>query len=201
MKKEYQVKYYENESDIDFESLPIGNIDSYVWSDKYTPKAWFKLCYVKDKGFFLRLRCDEKDPRCECEGYMSPVYTDSCLEFFADYANGGYINIECNSKGACLIAHGVGRGNRTPLLDIASDIPKVSPVSEDELWGVNVFIALEILEKVYGKLEIGVGYEFLGNAYKCGDKCDIPHYGTWNPIGTERPDFHRPEYFGKFKIV
>jgi hypothetical protein len=23
-----------------------------------------------------------------------------------------------------------------------------------------------------------------------------PHYGCWNLIGTERPDFHRPEYFG-----
>jgi hypothetical protein len=24
---------------------------------------------------------------------------------------------------------------------------------------------------------------------------------TWNPIGTEKPDYHRPEYFGSLKFV
>ncbi len=201
MKREYLIKTYGKKEDIVLDEIPSGAIDTYAWSDKYTPPAYFKLCFVKDEGFYLYLRCKEKDPRAECEGYMSPVYTDSCLEFFADYGNGGYINIECNSKGACLSAHGIGRGNRTPILQIAGEIPTVVPVSDNETWGVDVFVPLSILEKVYGKISFDSGYEFYGNAYKCGDKCEIPHYGTWNRVETERPDFHRPEYFGIFKMI
>ncbi len=201
MKKIYNVKYYENVGQIDTDALQAAQIDTYAWSQEYMPQAYFKLCYVKDAGFYLYLRCKETDPRAECEGYMSPVYTDSCLEFFADYADGGYVNIECNSKGACLIAHGQGRGNRTPVYDIAGKIPDVTPIRDGEWWGVDVFIPNTILEKIYGDITVEPGYEFFGNAYKCGDKCEIPHYGTWNRIENFKPDFHRPEFFGKFVIT
>ncbi len=200
MKKEYTVRSFKNRTDIDFSEIEKGDIDVYAWSEEYTPKAYFQLAFVHDEGFFLQLRCKEEAPRTECEGYMSPVYTDSCLEFFADYADGGYINIECNSKGACLIAYGEGRGNRMPVLQIAGEIPEVTAVREGELWGVNVFISLGILRKVYGELNISSGYVFHGNAYKCGDKCTVPHYGAWNRIENIKPDFHRPEFFGIFKV-
>ena len=38
--------------------------------------------------------------------------------------------------------------------------------------------------------------------YKTGgaDITGNEHYGMWNEVGTENPDFHRPEYFGKFII-
>ncbi|MBR3471266.1 MAG: hypothetical protein IKH22_01600, partial [Prevotella sp.] len=31
--------------------------------------------------------------------------------------------------------------------------------------------------------------------YKCGDCLSVPHYLSLFPITTERPDFHRPEFF------
>jgi hypothetical protein len=40
----------------------------------------------------------------------------------------------------------------------------------------------------------------MGNVYKCGDAMPQAHYLTWNPIGTSRPDYHRPEYFGYLKF-
>ena len=39
-----------------------------------------------------------------------------------------------------------------------------------------------------------------GNFYKCGDLTATPHWGSWNPVGTGAPDFHRPEYFGKMPL-
>ncbi|MBK6284429.1 MAG: hypothetical protein IPF54_18980 [Draconibacterium sp.] len=27
-----------------------------------------------------------------------------------------------------------------------------------------------------------------------------PHFVTWNPIGTENPDYHCPQYFGKVQF-
>ena len=33
------------------------------------------------------------------------------------------------------------------------------------------------------------------NLYKCGDNLSHPHFLSWRPIQTEKPDFHRPEFF------
>ncbi|MCK7536290.1 MAG: carbohydrate-binding family 9-like protein [Marinilabiliales bacterium] len=44
------------------------------------------------------------------------------------------------------------------------------------------------------------GKSFRANFYKCGDKLSNPHFVTWNPVGTEKPDYHRPEYFGISEI-
>ncbi len=35
------------------------------------------------------------------------------------------------------------------------------------------------------------------NFYKCGDKLTVPHFVTWNSIGTNKPDFHQPKFFGE----
>ena len=45
------------------------------------------------------------------------------------------------------------------------------------------------------------GKTFRANFYKCGDMLSVPHYVTWNPVGTPKPDYHRPEYFGELKFV
>jgi len=34
------------------------------------------------------------------------------------------------------------------------------------------------------------------NFFKCGDDTQQPHFLSWQPIDTPRPDFHRPEFFG-----
>jgi hypothetical protein len=38
------------------------------------------------------------------------------------------------------------------------------------------------------------------NIYKCGDKCDQPHFLSWSPIGLPNPDFHCPEWFGEIEL-
>jgi len=45
------------------------------------------------------------------------------------------------------------------------------------------------------------GKIFRANFYKCGDKLTVPHYVTWNPVGTENPDYHQPEHFGLLKFI
>ena len=39
------------------------------------------------------------------------------------------------------------------------------------------------------------------NFYKCGDKTAHIHFVSWSPIGCEKPDFHRPEYFGTLEFA
>ena len=38
------------------------------------------------------------------------------------------------------------------------------------------------------------------NFYKCGDKTAHPHYLSWSPIDTPKPDFHRPDFFGELLL-
>ena len=33
------------------------------------------------------------------------------------------------------------------------------------------------------------------NFYKCGEKTEYIHFALWNGPFTEKPDFHRPEFF------
>jgi len=39
--------------------------------------------------------------------------------------------------------------------------------------------------------------KMMGNFYKCADGTDSPHYVSWSPIKTEKPNFHCPEFFGE----
>jgi hypothetical protein len=41
------------------------------------------------------------------------------------------------------------------------------------------------------------GVAAAANFYKVGSGLSVPHYLTWNPVGTPAPDYHRPEFFGE----
>lgn len=184
--------------------VPRAPIDQYAWSEDYTPAAYAQLIRVEGYGFALRMVCREKQPRAVHTEYNQPVYTDSCLEFFAawDQDSDKYLNMEMNAKGTLLSCVGKDRYERVPTLDVCGELPKVQGfVGEDE-WGIVARIPFSVIKGVYGIGEetLVSGYTFRGNFYKCGDETEVAHYGSWSRVGTEKPDFHRPEYFGALVI-
>ncbi|MBQ9780534.1 MAG: hypothetical protein IJW00_06280 [Clostridia bacterium] len=209
--KKYIVKRFPQgtcEGSIDWNVIPVARIDTYKWLEGYTPEAAAQLVYVEGEKFILRMNCAEKNPLRRYHEYNEPVYTDSCLEFFADYVgSGAYVNMEMNANGTLLSCIGKGRGNRTPIKDICHGtiFPTVSHIDETH-WTVTAIVSLPMLADLYGTdvaalaEQLVSGYTFHGNFYKCGDETAIPHYGMWNPVGTEKADFHRPEYFGTLVI-
>lgn len=201
---EYKRRYYSVltvPSPQDIEKGRTARINKYVWGGVYMPKAYFKAVFVRDDGFYIRLWAKEKDPKAVYKNYMDPVYKDSCLEFFASFGKEGYINCEVNSLGTLLSAFGASREGRVPLIEVAGMLPDVkAEVLEDE-WMVDIRISLELIERVYGISGIDTGFSFDANAYKCGDECKIKHYGSYSPICTSEPDFHRPEFFARFTVV
>ena len=130
-----------------------------------------------------------------------PVWQDSCVEVFvADPDGGGYRNFEMNCIGTLLSAHQRSRGVdvvRISADDAARVIRHTSLPHETfaELGGVHQWSAA-----------IGIPFSLLGcagrpsqlraNFYKCADGSAWPHYVSWSPIDTPKPDFHRPEFFG-----
>ncbi len=61
-------------------------------------------------------------------------------------------------------------------------------------------LRLDIPASVFG-LPAFPGLEARGNFYKCGDLLPEPHFLSWAPIATPRPDFHRPEFFDKMVFL
>ena len=38
------------------------------------------------------------------------------------------------------------------------------------------------------------------NVYKCGDNLSQPHFLSWQPIHTDKPNFHVPQFFGEVEF-
>lgn len=133
----------------------------------------------------------------------SPVSEDSCVEFFVEPRPGGdYWNFEFNCIGTVNASHRIERPNPIRLTDA-----EIDSITRWPWCGTRPFRELEgifrwrLLVKIPLQL-IGVTFEgkaidMRGNFYKCASASSQPHYLSWNPVATERPDFHRPEYFGR----
>lgn len=134
-----------------------------------------------------------------------PVWQDSCVEvFIADADNKGYRNFEVNCIGTLLSAYQTARGVDVTRID-AEDYKKIiieTSVTNETFeektgiyqWEALIFIPFKIL-----------GYNLRpetirANFYKCADGSKWPHYVSWMPIDTPKPDFHRPEFFGTLQL-
>ena len=123
-------------------------------------------------------------------------WEDSCVEIFLQNpANPAeYFNFETTSRGFILAARGTGRENRQTLpLDDIAKIKRsgIAPSIQDD--SVYWTMAVEIPAEIFGMKAIEAPLR--GNLYKCADKANTPHYLSAFPIETEKPDFHRPEFF------
>lgn len=170
-------------------------LDRILWKPDCGIRAFAQLAY-DDERLYVHLRAVEKEIRAENTEPLSPVYQDSCLEFFFMPENETrYFNFEINPNGCLYIGFGHGRADSTSLYrgDIA-ELFQIRAGRTDDGWEVFYSIPLEYLRLFYP------GYTFEGglraNFYKCGDMTPQKHYLAWNPVNSEKPDYHRPEDFG-----
>jgi hypothetical protein len=184
-------------------------IDTINWKEfDYKPEVAVAIGY-SDNEIFLKYYISENCFKAEKTESNESVCEDSCVEFFVSPAEDGiYYNFEFNGIGTCLLGTGTGRGNSTKALpEIISKIRRVTsagikPVKERTGkfdWTITIAIPFSVF---YQHNVSGLkGKTFTANFYKCGDKLSVPHYVTWNPVGTEHPDYHQPKYFGLLKFV
>ena len=124
-------------------------------------------------------------------------WEDSCVEIFLQNPTNPkeYFNFETTCRGFLLAAHGESRENRAVLLQ--SEINSIKRIKQTAsiagnlvCWGMEI----EIPSRIFG-LDSFEGKILRGNLYKCADLAKTPHYLSAFPINTEKPDFHRPEFF------
>lgn len=207
--KSYVIRRFAG-SDFSWDRVNTAEIDSWVWGRQYTPRAQAQAAAVDGEELRFRLTCFESSPKAVYKNFFDDVYKDSCLEAFFTYFDvcgtgcgghvNGYVNCEMNSAGASLVAYGPDRFSRTRIDRLAARPSVTASVSSDR-WTVEAVFRLSELKKIFGEdASLDAGTKLRGNFYKCGDETAIPHFGSWNPIGTPSPDFHCPQYFGEWTV-
>jgi len=182
----------------------INRINKINWDGSdYKPEVYFKIAYG-EKEIYLKYYVREEYVKAEMTGINQNVYEDSCVEFFVSPEDDGiYYNFEFNSIGAFLLGSGSGRQDRIRINPRVADrircLPSMGydPFAErrgEQKWTLTVAIHLDMLFR--HDVNNIKDREFRANFYKCGDGLTRPHYLSWNPVLSEKPDFHRPEYFG-----
>ena len=190
-----------------WEGVPAAKVEHYLWlKNGYEPRVEARVC-CSPNYLYVFFKAWETRIRVKYTNFQDPVYKDSCVEFFIDpfpEKNLGYINIETNALGTMLINYGKDRGTRVKVPQEALAGFEVKPSIKGpvdgshgaDFWTLAYRLPLSLFEKYYGG-RIAAGRVARANFYKCGDETEIPHYGAWNPVGSPKPDFHLPEYFGR----
>jgi hypothetical protein len=184
-------------------------IDTLNWPDyKYKPEVALSIAY-SDYEIFLKFYISENYFKAEKTETNQMVCEDSCVEFFLSPEDDGiYYNMEFNGIGTCLLGIGTCRADSkradpeiiSKIRRLTSDGKKpVKEITGKFEWTITIAIPFEVF--FHHKVKELKGKIFRANFYKCGDMLTVPHYVTWNPVGTEKPDYHQPDYFGVLKFV
>ena len=197
---DYPVKSFDSKKSIDFLSVPKALICNFKWEKGYEPFSYAQVALVPDDGFYVRMFSAEKDPLAKFTEKGSPVCLDSALEFFArfDPENMRYVNLETNANAALLAQCGTSRHDR---IDVSERFD-AEPIRTGDGWGVLFTLKMDVIEDLFSvdRNDFVRGYSFYANFYKCGDETAFPHFGMWNEVDSQIPDFHRPEFFGRLVI-
>ena len=176
---------------------------------EFKPEAQAKMMYDED-NLYVIFHVRDRYVRCITSEINGPVWEDGAVEFFfaPDLKTPLiYFNLETNCGGTPLMHYNlVPRKESIELsaddirkIEIAHTLPRIiDPEMKDPVaWTLEYRIPLTILEK-YGSLtRPAKGVEWKANFYKIAENNSNPHYITWSVIQIDKPDFHRPEFFGK----
>ena len=185
-------------------SHPIGCVNWPTVAD-YKPEASFCVA-SSSNALFVHFNVVEEGLRAMNTENRSPVAEDSCVEFFLQTPGSEeYWNFEFNCIGTLNASHRKTR-------------PQPVRLSDQQMASVGRFASLgsQPFEKREGQnhwtLTIRIPFDLIGldaskspaaikaNVYKCGSKAQHPHYLSWMPIHTQRPDFHQPSAFGTMNL-
>lgn len=187
------------------ESGQRDTIEILNWANEYAykPITYFNIARSND-SLFIKFSVYGSMLRAIYSNDQDPVYEDSCVDFFCMPVDAErYTNFEFNCIGTCKASSRKGRNE-----DLVPFSPeKMMTIKRFPSMGRRAFNEMEgmfeweLTVKIpFILMDIDPDHlpeKLLGNFYKCADGTDSPHYVTWSPVKTEKPDFHRPEFFGE----
>ena len=181
------------------------SIDKVNWPNDF-PKLLPVTVHVAhdNQKLYLYYQVEGEQLRAVNTKDFGSVWEDSCVEFFVQRkGEKSYRNFEFNVLGVLLASKRESRENAEKLSQkLMSSIVRFTTTRhyyEAELQLSDWTLYAEIPKEAFGfspdeKLS---GQQIGANFYKCGDETSEPHFISWNPIETPKPDFHVPHYFGE----
>jgi hypothetical protein len=180
----------------------------------HKPKTAARLLY-NSSGIFGIFRVEDRYVRSIHAEYLSPVYKDSCVEFFVKpKQDRGYFNFEFNCSGALFCSYIIdsartaeGFRNFVKLSEedgkqilIYNSMPDIvePEIREPVTWLLEFFIPFCLFEQYIGSIGNVAGQSWRANFYKCGDETSHPHWASWTPLPEK--NFHLPNCFGEIRF-
>jgi hypothetical protein len=188
--------------------IPAHAIACANWKEfPYTPNVEVKIAHTPSH-LLLHYQVREKCIRAKYTEPNAAVWTDSCVEFFISFDKKTYYNFEFNCIGTPLL-----RYNTAPHVGTFATLDTMRSMLTGSSLGKNA-IDLKSGDFTW-QLTIAIPYACFfahnfstlknvpahANFYKCGDELDEPHFLSLFPIGTPKPDFHCPPYFGELGFL
>lgn len=179
-------------------------INHYLWEKEYKPEAFGRMALLEGYGIIITMTAMEVNPLRRYLEKDDPVYKDSALEAFlnfaTEYSNKEYLNFEMNANGAMLSEFGLNR-NRRILKSFLSCSADCKARIWDDSWEVTLKIPMALIQEVYQREPLQSGDLFTCNFYKISEDPAIEHYASYAPIISKTPNFHLPDFFGKAVIL
>lgn len=206
MKPTYLVKTIHQKEDI--EQCNPFSIQQYMWDSKQKPKVQGWMGYLEGEGIYVKMICQESNPKRCYQNHNDAVYEDSAMEIFLAFLKEGeelsnecmYTNFEINANGAMLAQKGKGRKNRSFLEIERIESTGVSAKIAEKEWSIEVLFPETCLDEICDFGKIKAGEAFYCNFYKIAESEEILHFGSFSPIDSETPNFHMPVCFAKAMI-
>lgn len=170
----------------------------------YKPLVEFRIWHTGNV-LHLEYRVDEQSVRAVETSDGHDVHRDSCVEFFFQplMDDPHYYNFEFNAVGTMVLSWRTGRfdpehASAEVLASVKRETSIKSRAGFEERpatgpWALRADIPVEALWR--SGIRSFSGLHARGNFYKCGDALKVPHFVTFAPIDTAKPDYHRPEFF------
>lgn len=206
MRLEYRVKRIKCKEQI--EQCERFFVDRYMWDSKQNPPVYGWLGYVENEGLFVKMVCEEKNPKRVYYKQNDPVFEDSAMEIFLAFPEREkplsnecmYTNFEINANGAMLANYGRGRKKRHSISKEQFALTGVKAVIEEEKWYLEVLFPESYLKEICDFESIKKGDYFYCNFYKISESEELRHFGCYSPIESETPNFHLPVCFAQARI-
>lgn len=193
---------------LDAAGVQFNDIACVNWPEEfpYAPQAQFRLAHTGN-ALLIDYRVTEDNVASVAAGDNGRVWEDSCCELFLQPEAGGpYYNIECNCTGTLLIACGPVRDNREPApREVLESVKRWSSLGREpfaeRIGRTEWRLSLTVPATAFFRHHIATfSGQMKGNAYKCGDCLQKPHFLSWAPIPIPSPDFHRPDHFAPIEM-
>lgn len=168
----------------------------------YRPITFFNIARSND-GIYIKYNVHGSMLRAVYSNDQEPVYEDSCVEFFCMLEGGEkYSNFEFNCIGTCCASSRKGRNEDVVMysdeeMKTIERYPSMGRKAFNEMEGMFEWeLTVKIPYALMGVDSNNLPEKLRGNFYKCADGTNSVHFVTWSPIPVEKPDYHRPEFFG-----